>query len=56
MLVSGFATLAIFILYEHLGQKMGKIPQPLTPTHIFTKDYGREFTAPFVVGFVVTML
>jgi MFS family permease len=45
----------MFILYEHIGQKSDKIPQPLTPTHIFTASNGREFTAPFIVGFVVTM-
>lgn len=27
----------------------------MTPTHVFTRDKGRELTAPFIVGFVVTM-
>ncbi|KAF1980676.1 MFS general substrate transporter [Aulographum hederae CBS 113979] len=51
LLVSGFATLIAFGLYEHFAP----LKQPLTPTHIFTADYGREFTFPFIVGFVVTM-
>jgi len=55
LLVSGFACLVGFGLYEHIAQKRGTLKQPLTPTHIFTEKYGREFTAPFVVGFVVTM-
>jgi len=50
-LCSGFATLIGFCLYEHFGNPK----QPLTPTRIFTKDKGREFTFPFIVGFVVTM-
>jgi hypothetical protein len=52
LLVSGFAALFGFIAYE---QWAPNLKQPLTPTHIFTKDKGKEFTAPFVVGFVVTM-
>ena len=55
LLVGGFATLILFILFENIGQRKGFIKQPLTPTHVFTKDKGREFTFPFVVGFVVTM-
>jgi len=51
LLVSGFGCLLTFIGYEHFANPK----QPLTPTHIFTKDYGREFTFPFIVGFVVTM-
>jgi predicted membrane channel-forming protein YqfA (hemolysin III family) len=52
LLVGGFVALVGFIGYE---QFMPNLKQPLTPTHIFTKDKGREFTFPFVVGFVVTM-
>ena len=55
LLVGGFATLILFILFENIGQRKGFIKQPLTPTHVFTKDKGREFTFPFIVGFVVTM-
>ncbi|KAF2653605.1 MFS general substrate transporter [Lophiostoma macrostomum CBS 122681] len=52
LLVGGFVALLGFIGYE---QFMPGLKQPLTPTHIFTKDKGREFTFPFIVGFVVTM-
>ncbi|CAO2655346.1 Nn.00g104100.m01.CDS01 [Neocucurbitaria sp. VM-36] len=50
-LVSGFATLVAFGLWETFAP----LKQPLTPTHVFTRDKGRELTAPFIVGFVVTM-
>lgn len=50
-LVSGFATLVAFALWETFAP----LKQPLTPTHVFTRDKGRELTAPFIVGFVVTM-
>ncbi|KAF2736006.1 MFS general substrate transporter [Polyplosphaeria fusca] len=50
-LVSGFACLVAFIFWEHFAP----LKQPLTPTHVFTRDKGRELTAPFIVGFVVTM-
>ena len=52
LLVGGFVALLGFIGYEHFAPNL---KQPLTPTHIFTKDKGREFTFPFIVGFVVTM-
>jgi hypothetical protein len=55
LLCSGFGTLVCFILFENIGQRKGWIKQPLTPTHVFTSDKGREFTFPFIVGFVVTM-
>jgi hypothetical protein len=55
LLVGGFAALLGFIGYENIAQRMGRLKQPLTPTHIFVKDKGREFTFPFIVGFVVTM-
>src|SRR5262249_12103327 len=51
LLVGGFVALLAFIGYEHFAPNL---KQPLTPTHIFTKDKGREFTFPFIVGFVVT--
>lgn len=44
LLVSGFAALVGFCLYEHFATPS----QPLTPTHVFTADKGREFTAPFI--------
>ncbi|KAF2744998.1 MFS general substrate transporter [Sporormia fimetaria CBS 119925] len=50
-LVSGFVTLVAFGLWE----RFAPLKQPLTPTHVFTRDKGRELTAPFIVGFVVTM-
>jgi MFS family permease len=55
LLCAGFGTLVCFILFENIGQRKGWIKQPLTPTRIFTADKGREFTFPFIVGFVVTM-
>ena len=51
LIVIGFATLAGFACWETFAD----LKQPLTPTHIFTKDKGREFTAPFVAGLIVTM-
>ncbi|KAF2466187.1 MFS general substrate transporter [Lindgomyces ingoldianus] len=50
-LVSGFTCLVIFGCWETFAP----LKQPLTPTHVFTRDKGRELTAPFIVGFVVTM-
>lgn len=50
-LVPGFVLLVIFALYETFAP----LKQPLTPTHVFTRGNGRELTAPFIVGFVVTM-
>jgi hypothetical protein len=50
-LASGFGCLVIFIFWESFAP----LKQPLTPTHVFTRDKGRELTAPFIVGFVVTM-
>jgi hypothetical membrane protein len=50
-LVSGFIALVAFALWETFAP----LKQPLTPTHVFTRDKGRELTAPFIVGFVVTM-
>ncbi|KAF2492231.1 MFS general substrate transporter [Lophium mytilinum] len=50
-LVSGLGLLVVFALYETFAP----LKQPLTPTHVFTRGHGRELTAPFVAGFVVTM-
>ncbi|KAF2816333.1 MFS general substrate transporter [Mytilinidion resinicola] len=50
-LVSGLGLLVMFALYETFIP----LKQPLTPTHVFTRGHGRELTAPFVAGFVVTM-
>ncbi|KAH7162191.1 fungal trichothecene efflux pump [Dactylonectria estremocensis] len=50
-LVPGFALMAAFALWETFAP----LKQPLTPTRIFTRDNGRELTAPFIAGFVVTM-
>ncbi|KAF7553821.1 hypothetical protein G7046_g6987 [Stylonectria norvegica] len=51
LLVSGFALMTAFGVWETFAP----LKQPLTPTRIFTRDNGRELTAPFVAGFVVTM-
>jgi hypothetical protein len=50
-LVAGFGLLVVFAFYETFAP----LKQPLTPTHVFTRGNGRELTAPFVAGFVVTM-
>jgi hypothetical protein len=50
-LVSGFVALVAFALWGTFAP----LKQPLTPTHVFTRGKGRELTAPFIVGFVVTM-
>ncbi|KAK5699939.1 hypothetical protein LTR97_006073 [Elasticomyces elasticus] len=50
-LVTGFVLLIVFALFETFAP----LKQPLTPTHVFTRGKGRELTAPFVAGFVVTM-
>ena len=50
-LVAGFIGFIIFALWETFAP----LKQPLTPTRIWTRDYGREFTAPWIVGLIVTM-
>ncbi|KAI9818372.1 MAG: hypothetical protein M1827_000430 [Pycnora praestabilis] len=50
-LVAGFGVLVCFAAWETFMP----LKQPLTPSRIWRVDYGREFTAPFLVGFVVTM-
>lgn len=51
MLVSGFALLVFFGTWETVA----KLKEPLAPTRLFTHNKGRSLTAPFIVGFVVTM-
>lgn len=51
LLVAGFGCLVFFSLWETFAP----LKEPLTPTRMFTKNKGRTMTAPFIVGFVVTM-
>lgn len=51
LLVAGFACLVFFGLWETFAP----LKEPLTPTRLFTRNKGRTMTAPFIVGFVVTM-
>lgn len=51
LLVAGFASLIFFILWETFAT----LKMPLAPTRLFTAHKGRALTAPFIVGFVVTM-
>jgi hypothetical protein len=51
LLVGGFASLIFFGLWETFAT----LEQPLAPTRLFTHNKGRTLSAPFVVGFVVTM-
>lgn len=51
LLVAGFACLIFFSLWETFAP----LKEPLTPTRMFTRNKGRTLTAPFIVGFVVTM-
>ncbi|ERS98189.1 uncharacterized protein SPSK_06068 [Sporothrix schenckii 1099-18] len=50
-LVSGFGVLVLFGIWETVSS----VKYPLCPPHIFRYKNGREFTAPFVVAFIVTM-
>jgi len=50
-LCSGFGLMVVFALYETFVP----LKQPLTPAHVFTAGKGRDLTAPFIAGFVVTM-
>lgn len=49
--MSGFVLLVFFILWETFMD----LKEPLTPPRMFTANRGRALTAPFIVGFVVTM-
>lgn len=51
LLVAGFVCLVFFGLWETFA----KLKEPIAPTRLFTAHKGRALTAPFVVGFVVTM-
>lgn len=51
LLVAGFACLIFFGLWETFAP----LEEPLTPPRLFTKNKGRSMTAPFIVGFIVTM-
>ncbi|OAL33233.1 hypothetical protein AYO20_07550 [Fonsecaea nubica] len=51
LLVSGFALMLMFGAWETFAP----LKQPLAPTRLFTHNRGRTLTAPFIVGFVVTM-
>jgi hypothetical protein len=51
-LVAGLVLLVVFALYETFMP----LKQPLTPTRVFKRSNGRELTAPFIAGFVVTMV
>ncbi|KAF1936755.1 hypothetical protein EJ02DRAFT_438321 [Clathrospora elynae] len=50
-MVVGFVLIAAFGVWETLSNTMFK----LCPPHLFRSHKGREFTAPFVVAFIVTM-
>lgn len=50
-LVVGFVFIIIFAVWEHFG----KLKRPLTPTHIFTSSWGRDFTAPAIALGVINM-
>lgn len=51
LLVAGFASLVFFGVWETVAN----LKEPLAPTRLFTANKGRALTAPFIVGFVVTM-
>ena len=51
LLVAGFACLVFFGVWETVMD----LKEPIAPTRLFTANKGRSLTAPFIVGFVVTM-
>ncbi|KAF7196765.1 Trichothecene efflux pump TRI12 [Pseudocercospora fuligena] len=51
LLVAGFACLVFFGVWETVMP----LKEPLAPTRLFIANKGRSLTAPFIVGFVVTM-
>ena len=51
LLVAGFASLVFFGVWETVMD----LREPIAPTRLFTAHKGRALTAPFVVGFVVTV-
>lgn len=50
-MVVGFALLVFFGLWETFSTTQYK----LCPPRIFRSHSGREFTAPFILAFIVTM-
>jgi MFS family permease len=50
-MVVGFVLIAAFGWWETVSN----VPHKLCPPHLFASHGGREFTAPFVVAFIVTM-
>lgn len=50
-MVVGFALLVFFGLWETFSTTQYK----LCPPRIFRSHNGREFTAPFILAFIVTM-
>ncbi|KAH7121050.1 fungal trichothecene efflux pump [Dendryphion nanum] len=50
-LVSGLILVAAFGVWETASN----VPYKLCPPHLFRSHNGREFTAPFIVAFIVTM-
>ncbi|KAG9230345.1 putative Isotrichodermin C-15 hydroxylase [Amylocarpus encephaloides] len=54
-LIVGAVFLVLYALWENISFKKGWNKHPLTPTHIFTRGCGRDFTAPCIVLAVVNM-
>ncbi|KAL5402383.1 hypothetical protein PMIN06_002081 [Paraphaeosphaeria minitans] len=50
-MVVGFVMIAVFGWWETVSS----VPHKLCPPHLFASHKGREFTAPFIVAFIVTM-
>jgi len=50
-MVVGFVLIALFGVWETFSNTRFK----LCPPHLFASHKGREFTAPFIVAFIVTM-
>ena len=50
-MVVGFVMIAAFGVWETLSN----VKHKLCPPHLFKSHKGREFTAPFIVAFIVTM-
>ncbi|KAG9258701.1 fungal trichothecene efflux pump [Emericellopsis atlantica] len=50
-LCTGLGLLVLFALWENFGN----VKYPLCPPEIFRTHNGREFTAPFILAFIVTM-
>ncbi|CAK7208050.1 hypothetical protein SEUCBS139899_010884 [Sporothrix eucalyptigena] len=48
-LALGFSFIIAFGLWEHFSE----VKYPLCPTPVFESHYGREFTAPFCLSFIV---